>query len=437
MYGINFIFAQRTLNMTILILGSGGREHTFAWKIAQSPLCQTLYVAPGNSGTAQIAQNINIGVTDFPAIKALVLEKQIDMVVVGPEDPLVQGVHDYFLNDNELKHVAVIGPKKAAAELEGSKEFAKEFMMRHHIPTAAYKSFNKNNVEEGYKFLETLNPPYVLKADGLAAGKGVLILKELSEAKAELKNMLVDAKFGEASTKVVIEEFLDGIELSCFVLTDGKNYKILPTAKDYKRIGEGDTGLNTGGMGAVSPVPFATPEFLSKIEEQIVKPTILGLQKDNLPYKGFVFIGLIKVGDDPKVIEYNVRMGDPETEVVLPRLKNDLVEIFQAIANQSLDKINIEIDERAATTVMLVSGGYPEAYEKGKEISGIENITESIPFHAGAVLKDGKVVTSGGRVMAITSYGDSYKEAIKKSYQNIEKLHFDKMSYRKDIGFDL
>lgn len=437
MYGINFIFAQRTFNMTILILGSGGREHTFAWKIAQSPLCKTLYVAPGNSGTAQIAQNINIGVTDFPAIKALVVEKQIDMVVVGPEDPLVQGVHDYFLNDNELKHVAVIGPKKAAAELEGSKEFAKEFMMRHHIPTAAYKSFSKNNVEEGYKFLETLNPPYVLKADGLAAGKGVLILKELSEARAELKNMLVDAKFGEASTKVVIEEFLDGIELSCFVLTDGKNYKILPTAKDYKRIGEGDTGLNTGGMGAVSPVPFATPEFLSKIEEQIVKPTILGLQKDNLPYKGFVFIGLIKVGDDPKVIEYNVRMGDPETEVVLPRLKNDLVEIFQAIANQSLDKINIEIDERAATTVMLVSGGYPEAYEKGKEISGIENITESIPFHAGAVLKDGKVITSGGRVMAITSYGDSYKEAIKKSYQNIEKLNFDKMYYRKDIGFDL
>jgi phosphoribosylamine--glycine ligase len=437
MYGINFIFAQRTFNMTILILGSGGREHTFAWKIAQSPLCKTLYVAPGNSGTAQIAQNINIGVTDFPAIKELVLEKQIDMVVVGPEDPLVQGVHDYFLNDNELKHVAVIGPKKAAAELEGSKEFAKEFMMRHHIPTAAYKSFSKNNVEEGYKFLETLNPPYVLKADGLAAGKGVLILNELSEAKVELKNMLVDAKFGDASTKVVIEEFLDGIELSCFVLTDGKNYKILPTAKDYKRIGEGDTGLNTGGMGAVSPVPFATPEFLSKIEEQIVKPTILGLQKDNLPYKGFVFIGLIKVGDDPKVIEYNVRMGDPETEVVLPRLKNDLVEIFQAIANQSLDKINIEIDERAATTVMLVSGGYPEAYEKGKEISGIENITESIPFHAGAVLKDGKVITSGGRVMAITSYGDSHKEAIKKSYQNIEKLHFDKMYYRKDIGFDL
>lgn len=428
---------QTTHNMTILILGSGGREHTFAWKIAQSPLCETLYVAPGNSGTAQIATNIEIKVTDFKAIKDLVISKKIDMVVVGPEDPLVLGIHDYFLNDDDLKHVSVIGPQKAAAELEGSKEFAKEFLYRHNIPTAAYKSFNKNNVEEGYKFLETLNPPYVLKADGLAAGKGVLILSDLDEAKSELKNMLINAKFGEASTKVVIEEFLDGIELSCFVLTDGKNYKILPTAKDYKRIGEGDTGLNTGGMGAVSPVPFATDEFLTKIEERIVKPTIIGLQKDNLPYKGFVFIGLIKVGNDPKVIEYNVRMGDPETEVVLPRLKNDLVEIFQAISNQTLDKINIEIDQRAATTVMLVSGGYPEAYEKGKEIKGIDSIKDSIPFHAGAVLKDGKVITSGGRVMAITSYGNTYQEAIKKSYQNIEKLHFDKMNYRKDIGFDL
>ena len=428
---------QTTHNMTILILGSGGREHTFAWKIAQSPLCETLYVAPGNSGTAQIATNIEIKVTDFKAIKNLVISKNIDMVVVGPEDPLVLGIHDYFLNDDDLKHVSVIGPQKAAAELEGSKEFAKEFLYRHNIPTAAYKSFNKNNVEEGYKFLETLNPPYVLKADGLAAGKGVLILSDLDEAKSELKNMLINAKFGEASTKVVIEEFLDGIELSCFVLTDGKNYKILPTAKDYKRIGEGDTGLNTGGMGAVSPVPFATDEFLTKIEERIVKPTIIGLQKDNLPYKGFVFIGLIKVGNDPKVIEYNVRMGDPETEVVLPRLKNDLVEIFQAISNQTLDKIKIEIDQRAATTVMLVSGGYPEAYEKGKEIKGIDSIKDSIPFHAGAVLKDGKVITSGGRVMAITSYGNTYQEAIKKSYQNIEKLHFDKMNYRKDIGFDL
>ena len=423
--------------MTILILGSGGREHTFAWKIAQSPLCKSLYVAPGNSGTAEIAQNVNIGVTDFSAIKTLVLDKQIDMVVVGPEDPLVQGVHDFFLNDEALKHISVIGPQQAAAELEGSKEFAKEFMMRHNIPTAAYQSFNASNVEDGYAFLETLNPPYVLKADGLAAGKGVLILNDLNEAKTELKNMLVDAKFGNASSKVVIEEFLDGIELSCFVLTDGKNYKILPTAKDYKRIGEGDTGLNTGGMGAVSPVPFATPEFLSKIEERIVKPTVAGLQKDNLPYKGFIFIGLIKVGDDPKVIEYNVRMGDPETEVVLPRLKNDLVEIFQAISNETLHTIDIEIDERAATTVMLVSGGYPESYEKGKEITGIEAITDSIPFHAGATVKDEKVVTSGGRVMAITSYGNTYQEAIKKSYQNIEKLHFDKMYYRKDIGFDL
>ncbi len=423
--------------MNILILGSGGREHTFAWKIAQSSLCKSLYVAPGNSGTAEVATNVNIGVTDFEAIKTLVLDKGINMVVVGPEDPLVLGIHDFFLNDNQLKKVAVIGPEKAASELEGSKEFAKEFMFRHNIPTAAYKSFDASNVEEGYAFLETLNPPYVLKADGLAAGKGVLILQDLKEAKTELKSMLVDAKFGAASAKVVIEEFLDGIELSCFVLADGKNYKILPTAKDYKRIGEGDTGLNTGGMGAVSPVPFATPEFLNKIEERIVKPTISGLQKDNLPYKGFVFIGIIKVGDDPKVIEYNVRMGDPETEVVLPRLKNDLVEIFQAITNQTLDKIDIKIDERAATTIMLVSGGYPEAYEKGNEIVGVDSITDSIAFHAGAKIENGKIVTSGGRVMAITSYGNSYQEAIKKSYQSIEKLYFDKMYYRKDIGFDL
>lgn len=423
--------------MTILILGSGGREHTFAWKINQSTLCDKIYVAPGNSGTAEIAENINIGVTNFDEIKKLVLDKGINMVVVGPEDPLVMGVHDYFLNDDQLKHVAVIGPEKAAAKLEGSKEFAKEFMFRHNIPTAAYQSFNASNVEEGYVFLERLNPPYVLKADGLAAGKGVVILNNIDEAKTELKSMLVDAKFGKASSKVVIEEFLDGIELSCFVLTDGKNYKILPTAKDYKRIGEGDIGLNTGGMGAVSPVPFATEKFLNKIEEQIVKPTISGFQKDNLPYIGFVFIGLIKVGDDPKVIEYNVRMGDPETEVVLPRLKNDFVEILQAMSNQTLDKIDIEIDERAATTIMMVSGGYPEVYEKGKEIIGLENIVESIPFHAGAKLNNGKVITSGGRVMAITSYGESYGEALKKSYKSIDKLHFDKMYYRKDIGFDL
>ena len=423
--------------MNILILGSGGREHTFAWKIAKSSRCNKLYVAPGNSGTAEIAENINLKVTDFEAVRAVVLSHQIDIVVVGPEDPLVQGIHDYFLNHEELNGIAVIGPQKAAAELEGSKEFAKEFMMRHNIPTAAYKSFTRDNVVEGYKFLETLSPPYVLKADGLAAGKGVLILHDLDEAKLELKQMLVGAKFGDASTKVVIEEFLDGIELSCFVLTDGNNYKILPTAKDYKRIGEGDTGLNTGGMGAVSPVPFATPAFLNKIEERIVKPTVFGLQKDNLPYQGFIFIGIIKVGDDPKVIEYNVRMGDPETEVVLPRVKTDMVEIFEAISNKSLDKINIEIDDRAATTVMLVSGGYPEAYERGKEITGLENIKDSIPFHAGAVKSNGEIITSGGRVMAITSYGNSYQEAIERCYKNISKLKFEKMCYRKDIGFDL
>ena len=423
--------------MNILVLGSGGREHTFAWKIAQSDHCDKLFVAPGNSGTSTVATNLNIGVTDFEAIKDEVLKHDVKLVVVGPEDPLVHGVHDFFLNDAQLKHVSVIGPQKAAAELEGSKEFAKEFMMRHNIPTAAYESFTKDNVEDGYKFLETLNPPYVLKADGLAAGKGVLILDDLDEAKLELKQMLVDAKFGDASTKVVIEEFLDGIELSCFVLTDGKDYKILPTAKDYKRIGEGDTGLNTGGMGAISPVPFATKDFLDKIEDKIVKPTVEGLAKDDLPYKGFIFIGLIKVGDEPKVIEYNVRMGDPETEVVLPRLKTDLVRLFKAISNQTLSDIQLEIDDRAATTVMLVSGGYPEAYEKGKEILGIENVKESLVFHAGAKEEDGKIVTSGGRVMAVTSYGNTYQEAIKKSYQSINNICFDKMNYRKDIGFDL
>ena len=423
--------------MNILILGSGGREHTIAWKIAQSSLCQNLYVAPGNSGTAQVAENIDFKVTDFERLKEEALSKNIDMIVVGPEDPLVNGVHDFVLNDDSLKHIAVIGPQRAAAELEGSKEFAKEFMMRHNIPTAAYQSFNSSNLEEGYAFLETLKPPYVLKADGLAAGKGVLILNDLVEAKTELKNMLVDAKFGDASATVVIEEFLDGIELSCFVLTDGENYKILPTAKDYKRIGEGDTGLNTGGMGAVSPLPFADASFLQKIEERIVKPTVEGLKKDDLPYIGFIFIGLIKVGNAPKVIEYNVRLGDPETEVVLPRLKNDLVELFSATVNKELHKVDIQIDERAATTVMLVSGGYPESYEKGKLISGIDTIEDSILFHAGAQIKDDKVITSGGRVIAVTSYGETYNEALKKSYRSIEKLNFDKMYYRKDIGFDL
>ncbi|MEO0528663.1 MAG: phosphoribosylamine--glycine ligase [Bacteroidota bacterium] len=423
--------------MNILILGSGGREHTLAWKLAQSPKLNTLYVAPGNAGTAAIAKNIPIGVNDFEAIKKSILAEKIDMVVVGPEDPLVNGIHDFFLNDSEIQHVPVIGPQKAAATLEGSKEFAKEFMMRHHIPTAAYHSFTATDLEKGFTFLETLSPPYVLKADGLAAGKGVLILTDLNQAKKELEAMLVDSKFGDASATVVIEEFLAGIELSVFVLTDGKNYKVLPTAKDYKRIGEGDTGLNTGGMGAISPVPFVDKEFMDKIQERIVQPTVEGLNKDNLPYKGFIFIGLIKVGEDPFVIEYNVRLGDPETEVVVPRIKNDLLTVFEAVANQDLNAIDIEIDNRTATTVMTVSGGYPEAYEKGKEITGYQQIKDSLVFHAGTKLNGDKVLTNGGRVMAITSYGEDYAEALKTSYQNLEKIHFDKMYYRKDIGFDL
>ena len=423
--------------MTILLLGSGGREHALAWKMLQSPLCSKLFVAPGNAGTDTIATNINISPTDFDAIKKLVLAEQIEMVVVGPEDPLVKGIFDFFQNDNQLKSIPVIGPSKLGAQLEGSKEFAKEFMVKHRIPTAAYDSFTKETVEKGCRFLETLQPPYVLKADGLAAGKGVLILQDLKEAQQELRNMLVDAKFGQASSKVVIEEFLDGIELSCFVLTDGKNYKILPTAKDYKRIGEGDTGLNTGGMGAISPVPFADEILLEKIEKRIVIPTVEGLQQDGIPYQGFIFIGLINVKGEPIVIEYNVRMGDPETEVVIPRLKNDLVALFIAVANQKLDEVPLEIDSRSATTVMVVSGGYPEDYEKGKVISGLEKITDSIVFHAGTKTENGAVVTNGGRVLAVTSFGDDFQEAIKKSYQNINQLHFDTMYYRKDIGFDL
>lgn len=422
--------------MNILILGSGGREHTFAYKIAQSEHCDTLFVAPGNAGTAQIATNVAIGVSDFEAIKALVLKENIEMVVVGPEDPLVKGVYDFFKGDDQLKEVALIGPSKEGATLEGSKERAKEFMMAHGIPTAAYQSFTPETLSEGQAFLETLQPPYVLKADGLAAGKGVLIIQDIEEAKTELANML-GGKFGDASTTVVIEEFLDGIELSVFVLTDGTAYKILPTAKDYKRIGEGDTGLNTGGMGAVSPVPFVDDAFMQKIEERIVKPTIDGLAKENIDYKGFVFIGLIKVGDDPKVIEYNVRMGDPETEVVLPRIQSDLVALFQAVSEGKLAEQELKIDERSATTIMVVSGGYPEAYEKGKVISGIDTIEDSIVFHAGTTIKDNAVVTNGGRVIAITSFDTNFREAIKKSYQNIEKLHFDRMYYRKDIGFDL
>ena len=423
--------------MNILLLGSGGREHAFAWKMIQSPLCDTLFVAPGNAGTATIATNVAMSPTDFEAIKTFVLQENVAMVVVGPEDPLVKGIYDFFLNDCDLKHIPVIGPSKLGAQLEGSKEFAKEFLIKHNIPTAAYDSFTAETVEKGCEFLETLQPPFVLKADGLAAGKGVLIIQDLAEAKDELRNMLVHQKFGAASAKVVIEEFLDGIELSCFVLTDGKNYKILPTAKDYKRIGEGDTGLNTGGMGAVSPVPYVDAVLMEKIETRIVQPTIAGLQKDGNPYKGFVFIGLINVNNEPIVIEYNVRMGDPETEVVVPRLKSDIVELFLAVANEKLDEFNLEVDERSATTVMIVSGGYPEDFEKGKVISGLENVENSIVFHAGTKLDKGAVVTNGGRVMAITSYGNNFQEALQQSYDNVSKIQFEKMNYRKDIGFDL
>ncbi|MFJ1351161.1 phosphoribosylamine--glycine ligase [Capnocytophaga canimorsus] len=423
--------------MNILILGSGGREHAFALKISQSSLCSRLFVAPGNGGTSQIAENINIVPTDFQSVKKIVLEKNITMVIVGPEDPLVHGIYDFFQEDTDLSHVQVVGPSQKGATLEGSKEFAKEFMKRHQIPTAKYESFTAETLQKGYEFLETLSPPYVLKADGLAAGKGVLIVQQLEEAKAELKNMLMNQKFGAAGKKVVIEQFLSGIELSCFVLTDGTNYKILPTAKDYKRIGEADTGLNTGGMGAVSPVPFADASLMQKIENRIVKPTILGLQKEKIIYQGFIFIGLIKVNDDPYVIEYNVRMGDPETEVVLPRIKSDLIPIFKSLKDNTLHQTTLEIISESATTVMMVSGGYPEDYEKGKIISGIENVKDSIVFHAGTTLKNNNLETSGGRVLAVTSFGQNFKEALQKSYESIAKIHFDKMYFRKDIGFDL
>ncbi len=423
--------------MKVLILGSGGREHTLAWKLAKSPKLQELFLAPGNAGTALIGKNLPIGVNDFPAIRRAVLEHGIEMVIVGPEDPLVNGIHDFFLADPGLCHIPVIGPQKQAAALEGSKEFAKEFMHRHNIPTAAYKSFNAAQLEQGFTFLEGMKPPYVLKADGLAAGKGVLIINDLEVARKELKAILTEAKFGDAGSTVVVEEFLPGIELSCFVLTDGDHYKVLPMAKDYKRIGEGDTGLNTGGMGAISPVPFADKGFIDKIHRRIVQPTVEGLKKDGLPYVGFIFIGLIKVEEDPMVIEYNVRMGDPETEVVIPRIKTDLIEILQAVASKSLDQIDIEIDSRAATTVMTVSGGYPGAYEKGKVIRGLENITDALAFHAGTARNNSDVVTNGGRVLAVTAYGDNYKEALKKAYENVEKINFDGMYYRKDLGFDL
>ena len=423
--------------MNILILGSGGREHTFAYKISESIRCNKLFVAPGNAGTSEIATNISIAVTDFKAIKVAVIKYQITMVIVGPEDPLVKGIVDFFRSDSELKDVLLIGPSMAGALLEGSKERAKEFMINHQIPTAAYQSFTKKSVSEGKLFLETLSPPYVLKADGLAAGKGVLIINNILEAQQELENMLTHAKFGAASSTVVIEEFLAGIELSVFVLTDGKNYKILPTAKDYKRIGEGDMGLNTGGMGAISPIPFVDEKFMKKIEDRIVIPTVKGLQAEKIDYKGFIFIGLIKVNNDPYVIEYNVRMGDPETEVVLPRIKTDLITLLEATANQNLDKIKLEIDAKTAATVMLVSGGYPEAYEKGKVISGLDTISDSIVFHAGTLNNEDRILTNGGRVLAITSMGINYKEALEKSYNNIEKLHFDEMNFRSDIGFDL
>ncbi|AWL78960.1 phosphoribosylamine--glycine ligase [Capnocytophaga canimorsus] len=423
--------------MNILILGSGGREHAFALKISQSSLCSRLFVAPGNGGTSQIAENINIVPTDFQSVKKMVLEKNITMVIVGPEDPLVHGIYDFFQEDTDLSHVQVVGPSQKGATLEGSKEFAKEFMKRHQIPTAKYESFTAETLQKGYEFLETLSPPYVLKADGLAAGKGVLIVQQLEEAKAELKNMLMNQKFGAAGKKVVIEQFLSGIELSCFVLTDGTNYKILPTAKDYKRIGEADTGLNTGGMGAVSPVPFADASLMQKIENRIVKPTILGLQKEKIIYQGFIFIGLIKVNDDPYVIEYNVRMGDPETEVVLPRIKSDLIPIFKSLKDNTLHQTTLEVIPESATTVMMVSGGYPEDYEKGKIISGIENVKDSIVFHAGTTLKNNNLETSGGRVLAVTSFGENFKEALQKSYESIAKIRFDKMYFRKDIGFDL
>lgn len=423
--------------MRILLLGSGGREHALAWKLSKSSQLEELYIAPGNAGTRNHGTNVAIDVNDFEGIKAFVLEKEISMVVVGPEDPLVNGIVDFFEADEALKNCPVIGPNKEAAQLEGSKDFAKQFMKRHNIPTASYATFTPETLKEGHAFLETLKPPYVLKADGLAAGKGVLILDDLKTAKAELTAMLKDQKFGASSARVVIEEFLKGIELSVFVLVDNDGYKVFPEAKDYKRIGEGDTGLNTGGMGAVSPVPFADDAFMDKVYNRVIVPTVKGLKADNITYKGFVFIGLINVKGDPYVIEYNCRLGDPETEVVLPRLSSDLIDLFEGVATQTLSERDIEFDPRSTATVMMVSGGYPEAYEKGKTIYGLNAVEQSLVFHAGTASDGPAVVTNGGRVLAVTSYGKELESALEKSYENIKKISFDGAYYRKDIGFDV